>query len=96
MISGFDQRWHDIAIVGLGTGGLAAYGLSPDQRITFYEIDPAVVRIAGDKSLFTFIASSRAKVSAILGDARLTLAREPGSNSDMSDVYIAVRMSACR
>ncbi len=78
-----DQRFKDIAIVGLGAGSLAAYGLNPEQHITFYEIDPAVVRIAGDKNLFTFIARCRAKAAAIIGDARLTLTREPDSCFDL-------------
>ena len=34
----------DIAMVGLGTGSAACYCL-PGQKLTFYEIDPAVVKI---------------------------------------------------
>src|SRR5262249_44995967 len=34
-----------VALIGLGTGSLASYG-QPGQEMTFYEIDPAVVRIA--------------------------------------------------
>ena len=65
----------EVALVGLGVGSLAAYGES-GRRFTFYEIDPVVVRIAADPRYFTFLADSRADVRIVLGDARLTLARE--------------------
>jgi hypothetical protein len=44
----------DVAVVGLGTGTLALYA-SPRGRMTYYEIDPAVVAIARDPRLFTFL-----------------------------------------
>jgi hypothetical protein len=65
-----------VGIVGLGAGSLAAYG-EPGQHFTYYEIDPVVARIAGDRRFFTFLADSRAKVDIVLGDARLTLAQAP-------------------
>jgi hypothetical protein len=63
----------EVAIVGLGTGTIAAYG-EPGQRFTFYEIDPEVVRIARDPALFTYLTDSKAAVDVITGDARLKLA----------------------
>jgi hypothetical protein len=47
----------------------------------FFEIDPAVERIARDPRYFTYIsACARGPVDVVLGDARLTLAHEaPGS-----------------
>jgi hypothetical protein len=65
-----------VALVGLGTGSLASYG-EPGQRLTFYEIDPAVVRIARDPRWFTFLRDSRARIDVVLGDARLRLAEAP-------------------
>jgi len=65
-----------LAMVGLGIGSLAAYG-QQGQELTFYEIDPAVERIARDDRYFTFLRDSSAKVNVVLGDARLALAREP-------------------
>ena len=44
-----------IAVVGLGSGALAAYG-SPGQRMDFHEINPAVARMAADPRLFTYLA----------------------------------------
>ncbi len=62
-----------VAIVGLGAGSLACYA-QPGQDWTFYEIDPAVQRIAEDPTYFTFLKNSRAeKLDVILGDARLRL-----------------------
>ncbi len=62
------------AFVGLGVGSLAAYG-HPGQSFTYYEIDPIVARIANDPYWFTFLHDSKAKVSVVLGDARLELAK---------------------
>jgi hypothetical protein len=60
------------AFVGLGSGSLAAYG-KPGQTITFYEIDPAIVRIASDPDYFTYLSDCKAKVDVVVGDARLKL-----------------------
>jgi spermidine synthase len=62
-----------VAVVGLGAGSLAAYATA-DQHWTFYEIDPAVVRIARDPRLFTYLSGCNA-CDVVLGDARLSLAR---------------------
>lgn len=69
-------RLHDahVGVVGLGAGSLAAYAQS-GQRWTFYEIDPAVVRIARDPRLFTYLQHCGAACEIVLGDARLSLAR---------------------
>jgi spermidine synthase len=65
-----------IAVVGLGVGSLAAYG-RPPEHWDFYEIDPAVERIARDTRLFTFLQNSAASIDVILGDARLSLQKAP-------------------
>jgi SAM-dependent methyltransferase len=65
-----------VAVVGLGVGTLAAYGES-GQRMDFYEIDPAVVRIARDSGLFSFLRRSKADVRIVVGDGRLSLQRVP-------------------
>jgi hypothetical protein len=62
----------EVALIGLGAGSLAAYG-QPGQRLTYYEIDPSVLRIARDPRYFSFLADSRGDVHVLLGDARLTL-----------------------
>jgi spermidine synthase len=65
-----------VGLVGLGTGAMAAYG-APGRVFTFFEIDPAVVRIAEDPAMFTYLADSEAEVEMRLGDGRLSLAAEP-------------------
>ncbi len=65
-----------VALVGLGSGSLAAYG-EPGQRMTFFEIDPVVRDTATNPKLFTYVSNSKAKVDIVLGDARLSLATQP-------------------
>jgi spermidine synthase len=64
-----------IGVVGLGIGTLAAYARSGD-RVRFYEIDPAVVRIARDERWFSYLAQSHAEIEVVEGDARISLASE--------------------
>ena len=71
-------RFNRIAVIGLGAGTLAAYA-HPTQSMTFYELDPEVVRIASDPSFFTYISGSKAKLSFVTGDGRLGIAKaQPG------------------
>jgi SAM-dependent methyltransferase len=68
-----------IGVIGLGTGTLACYAV-PGQRWTFFEIDPAMVRIATDPKRFTFLSRCAPDARIVLGDARLSIARQaPGS-----------------
>jgi hypothetical protein len=66
------QSLRPVGVIGLGAGTLAAYG-RPGQHLTFYEIDPAVERIARNPALFTFLKDSKATCDVVLGDARLRL-----------------------
>jgi hypothetical protein len=72
----------DIGAVGLGTGSLAAYATA-GQRWTFYEIDPAVVRIARNPRFFTFLHQSRAATEIVQGDARLALEAAGSGRHDL-------------
>jgi spermidine synthase len=77
-----------LGIVGLGVGTLAAYGRAGD-RITFYEIDPHVVRIARDSGHFRYLADSAAQIEIVTGDARLSLEEELArSGSRAFDVLV--------
>jgi hypothetical protein len=63
----------NIGVIGLGAGSLACYA-QPEQRWTFYEIDPLVERIARDPKFFTFLKDCSArKLEVVLGDGRLRL-----------------------
>ncbi len=59
-----------VGVVGLGCGMLLAHA-RPAQRWTFYELDPAVARVA--RRWFSWLAASRAPWSIVIGDARRTL-----------------------
>jgi len=70
---------RSIGIVGLGAGSILCYA-RPGQEWTFFEIDPVVEQIARDPAYFTFLHDCPVQPRVVLGDARLTLARErPGS-----------------
>jgi hypothetical protein len=71
-----------VGIAGLGAGGLATYEQRGD-RFTFYEIDPVVVRVARDPTMFTFLTDMPAPASIVLGDARLSLRNVPDSTHDL-------------
>jgi hypothetical protein len=68
-----------IGVIGLGTGTLACYRV-PGQRWTFYEIDPAMVRLATNPRLFSNLSRCAPDARIILGDARIKVAEaSPGS-----------------
>ena len=65
-----------VAAVGLGAGSLACLQ-RPGSQLTFFEIDPAVVRIARNPRHFTFLSHCPVRPAVIIGDGRRALAREP-------------------
>jgi SAM-dependent methyltransferase len=66
-----------VAIVGLGVGTLASYARA-GQRWTFYELDPAVERIARDRRFFTYLSDCAAdSLEIVRGDARLRFREAP-------------------
>jgi protein-L-isoaspartate O-methyltransferase len=76
------DKKREIGVIGLGTGSIATYARST-QHITYYEIDPAICRIAWDRRYFTFLRDCRAPVDVVLGDARLSLAHAPPRHFDV-------------
>jgi spermidine synthase len=71
-----------VAIVGLGAGTIACYG-RPNESWTYYEIDPLIMRIASDTTLFTYLRDCPPHKRIVLGDARLSLAAAPDSSYDL-------------
>jgi len=71
-----------VAIVGLGSGTLACYA-RPGEQWTFYEIDPAVARIARDPQRFSFLSRCAPDVPIKIGDARLLIERERPATADL-------------
>jgi SAM-dependent methyltransferase len=88
------------AMVGLGTGSSACLARRRDHW-TFFEIDPAVARLAQDSGVFTYLQECPGRHDILLGDARLTLARQPDQrfglmtfdafNSDAIPVHLLTR-----
>lgn len=69
-----------VGVIGLGAGTLAAYGRKGDTY-RFYEINPQVIRLANAE--FRFLRESEAEIEIVLGDARLSMEREPDQQFDI-------------
>jgi hypothetical protein len=87
----FGQAWNampraasarEVAVVGLGIGTLATYA-RPAQHWTFFEIDPAIERIARTPEYFSFMDACGDKCRVVLGDARISLNRMPERAFDL-------------
>lgn len=72
-----------VGVVGMGTATVAAYG-KPGHVFRFYEINPAIVRMA--QTHFTYLADMEkrgGKVEIEIGDARLSMEREESQQFDV-------------
>lgn len=78
--SGTSKRLN-VGVVGLGAGSMACHA-KPNEAWRFYEIDPTVVRIAKDPTMFRFMAQCQPNADIVMGDARLTIAKEPTGRFD--------------
>ena len=74
------EKPRRVGIIGLGTGTIATYGSKGDV-FRFYDINPDVVTIA--RRDFTYLKDTEATIEISLGDARLSLEREPVQNFDV-------------
>lgn len=74
-----ERSSQHVAVVGLGTGTIAAYG-NPRRRITFFDIDPQVEHIA--RNLFTFIRRCGSQCDIVIGDGRLAIQARPDHEFD--------------
>jgi hypothetical protein len=81
-----DGRFRDVGVIGLGAGALAAYA-GQGVRMDFFEIDEAVIRIAENPRLFTYLADARARpgvtAKTIAVDGRLGLRAMPEASYDL-------------
>ncbi len=72
-----------VAVLGLEAGTQASYAL-PGQQFTFYEADPALVRlVANSDTYFSYIGDARkrgAKIEIRVGDRRLKLTEDKDRN----------------
>lgn len=76
-----DGEKGNFGVIGLGAGSLACYS-SPGETWRFFEIDPVVVRIAKSRN-FTFLSNCQPDADVVLGDARLTFAKEEDQSYDL-------------
>jgi len=73
----------NIGVVGMGAGSVAAF-TRPGDHLRFFEIDPNVIRFATDPSKFSYIKGcAQGTIDWILGDARISLMREPAAQLDL-------------
>jgi SAM-dependent methyltransferase len=73
-------RHQEFAVIGLGTGTMAAYG-GPHRRITFFDVDPQVDWIA--QRFFTYLRRCGSNCGVVIGDGRVGLARQPDGYFDV-------------
>ncbi len=71
---------HRVAVIGLGTGTLTSYARKGDYY-RVYEINPMVLDVA--RSEFRFLKGCRGTCEVVLGDARVSMEREPPQNFDV-------------
>jgi SAM-dependent methyltransferase len=73
---------QQVAVVGLGTGTMAAWA-RPDRHITFFDIDPQIYDIAFH--FFTYLRRCAADCEVVIGDGRLAIER---ASDEMFDVIM--------
>ena len=71
-----------VAVIGLGSGTLACAS-EPGESWKFFEIDQSMVDTAKDPKYFTYIQQCAPDMKPVIGDARLTFAREPDGVYDL-------------
>jgi hypothetical protein len=71
-----------VAVIGLGAGTLTCAS-KPGETWRFFEIDQSMVETARDPRYFTFIGNCEPDLKPVIGDARLTFAKEPNGSYDL-------------
>jgi len=71
-----------VGVLGLGIGVAACYR-KEGRSFDFFEIDPAVVKVAEDPSLFTYLSDCGSPYEIVLGDGRLKIAEKPDGYYDV-------------
>jgi hypothetical protein len=71
-----------VAVIGLGSGTLTCAS-EPGENWKFFEIDQSMVDTARDPKYFTYIQNCEPGLKPVIGDARLTFAKEPDGIYDL-------------
>ncbi|HRD78088.1 MAG TPA: fused MFS/spermidine synthase, partial [Hyphomicrobiaceae bacterium] len=70
-------------IIGLGTGSVGCHA-KPGEKWRFFEIDPAMMKISTNPENFSFLTNChKGNPDIVIGDARLTMAKEPDKSFDL-------------
>jgi hypothetical protein len=70
-----------VGIIGLGAGAMACHARR-GENWKFFEIDPLVVKIAKNERLFNYLSNCAKDAEIVLGDARVTLAKQESGTFD--------------
>jgi hypothetical protein len=71
-----------VAVIGVGSGTLTC-AAQPGESWKFFEIDQTMVDAARDPKYFSYIQSCAPDLKPVIGDARLTFAKEPDGVYDL-------------
>ena len=71
-----------VAVIGVGSGTLAC-AAEPGESWKFFEIDQTMVDTARDPKYFRYISSCQPNFNLVIGDARLTFAKESDATYDL-------------
>jgi hypothetical protein len=71
-----------VAVIGVGSGTLAC-AAEPGESWKFFEIDQTMVDTARDPRYFTYVQNCAPDFKPVIGDARLTFAKEPDGIYDL-------------
>jgi hypothetical protein len=71
-----------VAVIGVGSGTLACAS-EPGESWKFFEIDQTMVDTARDPKYFSYIQNCAPDLKPVIGDARLTFAKEPDGIYDL-------------
>ena len=76
-----------VGLCGMGIGTLATYA-RPGDSFRFFEINPAVVDVATDTSLFSFVPKAAGSVEIVTDDARRALEKERERYEPKYDILV--------
>ena len=89
-----------VAVIGVGAGTLTC-AAAPGEDWKFFDIDQTMVDTAKDPKFFTYFQNCAPDVKPVIGDARLTFAKEPDGvydviivdaySSDAIPIHLATR-----
>ena len=75
----------NIGVIGLGAGVLASY-TRPNDKFSFYELNPAVYDMA--RNYFTYLDDAKGEIEIIIKDGRIALNRRKNNQDSLFDALI--------